>query len=92
VFINEANATATIQAVSTSTSQYAIEGELISARVALQGGNLANQATITASTPGPGPVGSPTCTGGYAANTAGMLVQYNLAYAPQFRGYAYLVK
>jgi len=93
VFVDEANATATITAVSTNTHQYAVEGELISPRVDLQGGNVAaSSGTITASTPGPGPVGTPSCTGGYVANTAGMLVQYNQAYAPQFRGYAYLVK
>ena len=91
VFDNEDNATATLTAV--STGPYAVTGELVSSRVVLQGGGVApSSGTITASTPGPGPVGSPSCTGGYVANTAGMLVQYNPAYAPQFRGYAYLVK
>jgi Flp pilus assembly protein TadG len=91
VFVNEANATATIQAASTSTSQYAIEGEMIAPRVNLQGGNLANEATINPSTV-TGTPGTPGCVGRYVANLAGMLVQYNQAYAPQFRGYAYLVK
>jgi Flp pilus assembly protein TadG len=91
VFVDEANATANIQAVSTSTSQYAVEGELISPRVNLLGGNLANEATINPSVPN-GTPGTPACTGGYVPNLAGMLVQYNLAYAPQFRGYAYLVR
>jgi hypothetical protein len=39
-----------------------------------------------------GTPGTPGCVGNYVANPAGMLVQYNVAYAPQFRGYAYLVK
>ncbi|MEA2633575.1 MAG: hypothetical protein QOH92_342 [Chloroflexota bacterium] len=91
VFIDEANATATIQAVSTSTSQYAVEGEFIAPHVILQGGNLANEATTNPSVPN-GTPGTPGCTGGYVPNLAGMLVQYNLAYAPQFRGYAYLVR
>jgi hypothetical protein len=90
VFINEANATATIQAV--STGPYAVEGELISPRVTLQGGNVApSSGTIIASVPN-GTVGTAGCTGGYHDNLAGRLVQYNQAYAPQFRGYAYLVK
>jgi Flp pilus assembly protein TadG len=89
VFINEANATATIQAV--STGPYAVEGELIAARVNLQAGNLANQATINPSSV-TGTPGTPGCKPNYVANAAGMLVQYNLAYSPQFRGYAYLVK
>ena len=57
----------------------------------LQAGNLANQATITPSVPN-GTPGTPGCTGGYQANPAGMLVQFNKSYAPDFRGYAYLVK
>jgi Flp pilus assembly protein TadG len=88
VFVNEANATATIQAV--STGPYAIEGEMIAPRVSLMGGNIANEATINPSLPN-GTVGTPGCTGGYQDNLAGRLVQYNQAYAPQFRGYAYLV-
>src|SRR5207302_8574220 len=43
VFVDEANATATIQAV--STNPYAVEGELSGARVNLMGGNIANEAT-----------------------------------------------
>jgi Flp pilus assembly protein TadG len=90
VFVDEAGATATIQAVSTSTSQYAVEGELISPRVSLQGGNVApSSGTVNPSVPN-GTPGTPGCTGGYIANPAGMLVQYNQSYAPQFRGYAYL--
>jgi hypothetical protein len=96
VFIDEPNATATIQAVSAwqnagNPGAYAIVGELIAPRVNLLGGNLANEATITASVPN-GTPGTPGCTGGYVQNPAGLLVQYNPAYAPQFRGYAYLVK
>ncbi|HVH64984.1 MAG TPA: pilus assembly protein TadG-related protein [Candidatus Acidoferrum sp.] len=90
VFDDEPFATGVIQAVSTST--YAVEGEFISARVDLDGGNMANEPTITPSTPGPGPVGTPTCTGGYVSNPAGLLVQYSVPYSPHFRGYAYLVK
>jgi len=89
VFVNEANATANIQAV--STGPYAVEGEMIAARVNLMAGNLANEATINPSVPN-GTPGTPGCTGGYQDNLAGRLVQYNQAYAPQFRGYAYLVK
>src|SRR5437660_221203 len=89
VFVDEANATATIQAV--STNPYAVEGELIAPRVSLMGGNIANEPTIIASVPN-GTPGTPGCTGGYHDNLAGRLVQYNQAYAPQFRGYAYLVK
>jgi hypothetical protein len=89
VYVYEANATATIQAV--STGPYAIEGELIAARVSLMAGNLANEATINASVPN-GTPGTPGCTGGYQDNLAGRLVQYNQSYSPQFRGYAYLVK
>jgi Flp pilus assembly protein TadG len=89
IFVNEANATATIQAV--STGPYAVVGELIAPMVALQAGNLANEATITPSVPN-GTPGTPGCTGGYHANPAGMLVQFNQDYAPDFRGYAYLVK
>jgi Flp pilus assembly protein TadG len=96
VFVNEANAAATIQAASAWQSAgnpgaYAVVGELIAARVNLQGGNLANPATINPSLPN-GTPGTPACTGGYVPNPAGLLVQYNPAYAPQFRGYAYLVK
>ena len=90
VFDDEANADAVIQAASTAT--YAVEGEFISARVDLDGGNLANEATINPSTPGPGPVGTPSCTGGYVSNLAGLLVQYSQPYSPRFRGAAYLVK
>jgi Flp pilus assembly protein TadG len=89
VFVDEANATANIQAV--STNPYAVVGELIAARVNLMGGNLANEATINPSVPN-GTPGTPGCTGGYVDNLAGRLVQFNQNYAPQFRGYAYLVK
>jgi hypothetical protein len=95
VFVNEANATSNIQAVSAWQSAgnpgaYAIVGELISPRVFLMGGNLANQATINPSVPN-GTPGTPGCTGGYVPNPAGLLVQFNQSYAPNFRGYAYLV-
>ena len=99
VFSDEDNATATLQAA--STGNYAVEGELISSRVDLYGGNLANEATITPSNPGPGAVGTAGCTNpsvnppnsnGYATNLAGLLVQYSSPYSPHFRGYAYLVK
>jgi Flp pilus assembly protein TadG len=89
VFAFEAGATATIQAA--STGPYAVVGELIAARVTLQGGNLANESPIVPSVPN-GTPGTPGCTGGYHANLAGMLVQFNQNYAPNFRGYAYLVK
>jgi Flp pilus assembly protein TadG len=96
VFVDEAYATANIQAVSAWQSAgnpgaYAIVGELISPRVNLMGGNLANEATINPSLPN-GTPGTPGCTGGYSPNPAGLLVQYNPAYAPQFRGYALLVR
>jgi Flp pilus assembly protein TadG len=96
VFVNEANATATIQAVSWwqsagSAGKYAVYGELIAPRVSLMGGNLANEATTTPSVPN-GTPGTPGCTGGYVQNQAGLLVQFNDAYAPHFRGYAYLVR
>jgi len=89
VFVNEANATANIQAV--STGRYAVEGEMIAARVNLMGGNIANEATVNPSVPN-GTIGTASCTGVYNDNLAGRLVQYNQAYSPQFRGYAYLVK
>jgi Flp pilus assembly protein TadG len=96
VFIDVPNATATIQAVSWwqnagNPGAYAVVGELISPRVNLLGGNLALEATTTASVPN-GTPNTPGCTGGYVQNPAGLLVQYNPAYAPQFHGYAYLVK
>jgi len=64
---------------------------MIAARVNLMGGNIANEATINPSVPN-GTVGTASCTGVYNDNLAGRLVQYNQAYSPQFRGYAYLVK
>lgn len=89
VFVNEANADATIQAISTGV--YGVVGELIAPRVDLDGGNLANEASITPSVPN-GTLYTPGCTGTYRSNLAGLLVQFNQSYAPDFRGYAYLVK
>lgn len=96
VFVGEPFATATIQAVSAWNSaadpgRYAIEGELIAARVTLLGGNLANEPSPTPSVPN-GTPGTPGCTGGYVPNPAGLLVQYKDSYAPHFRGLGYLVK
>jgi hypothetical protein len=74
-----------IQAV--STSRYAVNGEVVSSQVDIDGGNLANGAYT--------PSNSSTCPGsasGYRPNTAGYLVQFNNHYVPHWRGLAYLVK
>jgi Flp pilus assembly protein TadG len=91
VFVNEANATATLQAASAWVSAanpgtYAVTGELAAPRVDLWGGNLA-PGPFTASNPGP-----PCSASGYVQNNAGLLVQFNQNYAPHFQGYAYLVR
>ena len=77
----------------TSTSRYAVTGEMVSPQVDLDGGGLAGTTgSYTPSTPGPGTPPNPCSTAGYQANTAGYLVQFNSHYVPHFRGYAYLVK
>lgn len=91
VFVNEANATATLQAASWwqnpgNPGTYAVTGELAAPRVDLWGGNLATGAW-TPSNPG-----SPCNPNGYVQNQAGLLVQFNQNYVPHFLGYAYLVK
>src|SRR5436853_1880096 len=96
VYVGVPNAAATLQAASAWQSPgnrgtYGITGELIAPRVLLMGGNLANEATINPSVPN-GTPGTPACTGGYVANPAGLLVQFNPNYAPMSQGYAYLVK
>jgi hypothetical protein len=75
---------AELQAV--STSRYAVNGELVSPQVDIDGGNLANGA-YTPSTPG-----SPCNPSSYRANPAGMIVQFNPHYVPHWRGLAYLVR
>jgi Flp pilus assembly protein TadG len=66
--------------------RYAIEGELISPQVDIDGGGLATNGSFTNST----------CTGsngaGYRQNPAALIVQFNPNFAPHFRGYSYLVK
>ncbi len=92
IFVNEANATATLQATSAwqsaaSPGTYAVTGELAAPRVDLWGGNLASGAFTNSNTA--------TCPGsssGYVQNKAGLLVQFNQNYAPHFQGYAYLVR
>ena len=77
-----------IQAVSTSV--YAVNGEMVSPQVDLDGGGLpGTTGAYTPSTPGPG---NSCKASDYHQNTAGYLVQFNPHYVPHFRGYAYLVK
>lgn len=78
----------TVQAVSTSytpPAAYAVNGEVVSPQVDINGGNLIN---------GPyNPSNLGACpANGYVNNPAGMLVQFNPHYVPHWRGLAYLVK
>lgn len=74
-----------LQAV--NNGRYAINGEVVSSQVDLDGGNVASGA-YTASTPGSNPCNA----NGYHQNAAGYLVQFNSHYVPHFRGLAYLVR
>jgi len=79
---------AVIQGVSTSV--YALNGEVVSPQVDLDGGGLSGTTgSYTASTPGSGSSCKPT---DYHQNTASYMVQFNSHYVPHFRGLAYLVK
>lgn len=72
-----------------NTNHYAVTGELVSPQVDIDAGNLvANGGSFTPSTCPPGS-GSGV---GYNQNPAGLLVQFNRNFAPQFYGYSYLVK
>jgi len=72
-----------------STSVFAINGEVASPQVDLDGGNLpGTNVNYTPSTPGSNPCNA----NGYRNNTAGRLVQFNPNYVPHFRGYGYLVR
>jgi len=74
-----------IQAV--NYGRYAINGEVVSPQVDLDGGRLFTGAFT--------PSNSATCPGsssGYRQNAAGYLVQFNSHYVPHWRGLAYLVK
>ena len=76
-----------IQAV--STSRYAINGEVASPQVDLDGGGLnGTTGNYTPSNPGSNPCNP----NGYRQNAAGYLVQFNSHYVPHWRGLAYLVK
>jgi Flp pilus assembly protein TadG len=77
-----------IQAV--STTRYAVNGEVASPQVDLDGGNLPG--TNVSYTPSPKSSCPTNIPNGYYQNTAGYLVQFNSHYVPHFRGYAYLVK
>jgi len=78
---------AVIEAVNTSV--YAMNGEVVSPQVDLDGGGLpGTTGAYTASTPGSNPCNP----AGYRQNTAGYLVQFNSHYVPHFRGLAYLVR
>lgn len=77
-----------IQAV--NYGRYAINGEVVSPQVDLDGGNVPGASgAYTPSPNGSCPTNVPN---GYHQNTAGYLVQFNSHYVPHFRGYAYLVK
>jgi hypothetical protein len=69
---------------------YAINGEVVSPQVDLDGGGLPG--TTGAYTPSTYPGGCPPSPSGYYQNTAGYLVQFNSHYVPHWRGLAYLVK
>ena len=85
-----------IQAVSSTgvagkpynTNHYAVTGEIVSPQVDIDGGNLATNGSFTPSTC---PAGSGNGSG-YRQNGAGLLVQFNANFAPQFYGFSYLIK
>jgi hypothetical protein len=69
---------------------YAINGEVVSPQVDLDGGGLpGTTGAYTPSTKANCPTNIPN---GYEVNAAGYLVQFNSHYVPHFRGLAYLVK
>jgi hypothetical protein len=71
-----------------NTNHYAVTGEVVSPQVDIDGGGLAPNGGYTASTC---PAGSGNGAG-YRQNPAGLLVQFNANFAPQFYGFSYLVK
>lgn len=97
IFVQEPNATATIQATNAWQSgpwlspvqagYYTITGELASPRVDIFGGNLVPSSFSIASSPCP-----PNGPGIYTQQPAGLLVQFNQNYVPKFLGNSYLVK
>ena len=77
-----------LQAV--STSRYAVNGEVVSPQVDLDGGGLPG--TTGAYTASTYPGACPGSSSGYHQNTAGYLVQFNDHYVPHWRNLGYLVR
>ena len=71
-----------------NTNHYAVTGEVVSPQVDIDGGGLTSNGGYTASTC---PAGSGNGSG-YRQNGAGLLVQFNANFAPQFYGFSYLIK
>jgi Flp pilus assembly protein TadG len=68
--------------------RYAVNGEVVSPQVDLDGGNIASGAYAASSYPG----ACPGSGSGYRQNNSSYLVQFNSHYVPHFRGLAYLVR
>lgn len=80
-----------LQAV--STSRYAVNGEVVSPQVDLDGGGLpGTTGNYTPSNPGTPPPSAACKNSGYVQNTAGYLVQFNPHYVPQWHNLGYLVR